>query len=103
MGPEPGKGPIHVVPFDAARPDERSVLGRLGVVAAVDQWSLALAVDVRPQPGNEAREPSQTNFRVEVTVEAWHIDGRLVHRVVGVPVVPQEQKVVVAPGAEVDT
>ena len=98
---EASEGPIHVVPFDATRPDQGPVLGRLRVVAAVDQGPLALAVDVRPQPRNEAREPSQANFRVEVGVEAWHIDGRLVDVTIGVPVVPEQEKVIVAPGAEV--
>ena len=55
---EPGKSPIDEIPFDAARPDQGPVLGRLRVVAAVDQWSFTLTFNVRPQPRNEAREPS---------------------------------------------
>ena len=98
---EASEGPVHVIPFDAARPDQGPVLGRLRIVAAVDQGPLALAVDVRPQPGNEAREPSQANFRVELRVEAWRVGGRLVDVIIGVPVVPQEQEMIVAPGAEV--
>ena len=98
---EASEGPVHVIPFDAARPDQGPVLGRLRIVAAVDQGPLALAVDVRPQPRYKAREPSQANFRVEVRVEARDIGGRLGDGVVGVPVVPQEQEMIVAPGAEV--
>ena len=98
---EASEGPIHVVARDAAGPDQGPVLGRLRVVAAVDQWSFALTFNVRPQPRNEAREPSSTNFGVELRVEARDIGGRLLDVIIGVPVVPQEQKVVVAPGAEV--
>ena len=89
--PEPGKGPIHIVPFDAVRPDQGPVFRRLRVVAAVDQGPLALTfINVGAEPRNEAREPSQTNFRVEVRVEARDIDGRLVDVIIGVPVVPEQ-------------